>query len=114
MRLPFTPLALLALGCSPTASPPVYTMADAGSYDAPAAYANDGTGDGQTTITPDVPDAGDGGEGSRCVDPSRGVGMVCNGACDFVTCGRCGNVCPQAYSCCDDGTSRLPYCCITP
>lgn len=49
--------ALLALGCSSTASPPTYTRADAGTYDAPAAYALDGLGDALTTVTPDVIDA---------------------------------------------------------
>ncbi len=93
----------LALGCSPTASPPVYTRADAGDVPDVAPAADVGSDAGA--------DAGDGGEGSRCVDPRRGVGMVCAGACDFLSCGTCGNVCPRFYSCCQGSPDR---CCITP
>ncbi len=50
-------LLALALGCSPTASPPTYTRADAGTYDAPAAYALDGLGDALTPDAPSTPDA---------------------------------------------------------
>jgi hypothetical protein len=111
MRSSLAALLALSLGCSPTTSPPTYTPADAGSHDAPAAYALDGLGDALTTVTPDVPDAGDGAEGSPCADRTRGNGMVCAGACDFVSCGRCGNVCPKFYSCCQGSPD---HCCITP
>ena len=98
--------ALIALGCSPAAVDPP-RPADAGDVPdvAPAVDVGSDTGaDGGS-------DAGDGAEGSRCVDQRRGVGMVCAGACDFLSCGTCGNVCPRFYSCCQGSPDR---CCITP
>ena len=93
---------LIALGCSPA---PVDSPrpADAGDVPDVAPVVDVGSDVGA--------DAGDGGEGSRCVDPRRGVGMVCAGACDFLSCGTCGNVCPRFYSCCQGSPDR---CCITP
>lgn len=103
MRSPFAALLALSLGCSPAATPPTYTRADAGDVPDAEPAADVGSDVGA--------DTGDGAEGSRCVDRTRGIGMVCAGACDFVSCGRCGNVCPKFYSCCQGSPD---HCCITP
>lgn len=86
-------LLALSLGCSPTASPPTYTRADAGTYDAPAAYALDGLGDALTTVTPDA-------------EPCEHSRIRCNGVCidpDDENCGRCGRACANGSRCCAIG-----------
>ena len=90
-------LALLALGCSPTASPPTYTRVDAGAYDAPTATALDGLGDALTTVTPDAA-------------PCSALLIRCNGVCidpDDENCGRCGLACAGGRRCCADGLSSF-------
>ena len=105
-------LAALALGCSPTAGPPIDDDAGARLYDTPIAFARDGTGDGLTSTTPDV-QRGDGP--AECRDPY----IRCNdGSCILQSgynCGACGRACGDGLTCCVNGFfSRCSYNCENP
>jgi hypothetical protein len=96
MRSSLAALLALSLGCSPAATPPTYTPADAG--DAPdVALAAHAGSDART-------DAG----GLCPVATGAQLQLRCGDACvplDNRNCGRCGNVCAEFQTCFVD-TSR--------